>query len=111
MGEVELKEYVERLLDEHQKRENQRHDQEAKAQCLMTKNLEYRLEHLNELRDQVMQDRSQFVTVDKYESQHENLSKRVDVVTASINRYYGIAIAISFISGVVGGIIVKLFGL
>ncbi len=66
---VPLREYVERIFDERDKA----------LQAAYTV-LEQRLEALNELRQQVIQDRQEFVRTDVYEEKHEAIVKHMNDV-------------------------------
>lgn len=104
---VALKEFIERILNEREKLFEQKILALEKATELALKNVDVRMSHLNELR----QDYSHFITIDKYDLQHEAMRKQVEALVKNQARWIGFAAAISFVSGIIGGIIVKLFGL
>ena len=107
---VALREFIERQILDHEKLNNVKFEAMEQATELAFKNLDLRLNRLNELRGEVTADREQFVKADKYEVQHEALRKQVDVLTKGQGRWIGIAVSLSFISAIVGGVLVKLFG-
>lgn len=76
-----------------------------KALTLTAKNLEYRLEHLNELREQVVEDRGKFLRKDVYEESNEILKRRVLALENNFSKLIGIAIALIAVSGILGGVI------
>jgi anti-sigma-K factor RskA len=61
---VSLREYIERILEERDK-----------AVQVAYRNLEQRLDKLNELRAEVQQDRGQFLRLDVYDEKHDQLRK------------------------------------
>jgi hypothetical protein len=67
-GEIMLKEYFEKLISAQEKEFAGRSDAVEKALYLARDNIERRLDALNLLRTEVIQDRSQFVQSNLYES-------------------------------------------
>jgi hypothetical protein len=63
---VSLRDYIERILDERDK-----------AVQVAYRNLEQRLDKLNELRSEVQQDRGQFLRNDVYQERHDQLRQSV----------------------------------
>ena len=108
---VALRDFIERIFDEREKLFNSKMVSLEKAMELAFKNVDVKMTHLNELRSDVLKDRSLFLTTDKYEPQHEDLRKQVEALAKGQGRWWGIAAGLSFVSAVIGGIIVKLFGL
>jgi phosphoenolpyruvate-protein kinase (PTS system EI component) len=95
---IRLKEYIEAILNEREK-----------ALKLTAHSLEQRLEHLNALRDQVLNDRSQFVNQDVYKEMHEALIGRVDKLEATISKIIGVGSALIVVSGLIGAFITHIF--
>jgi hypothetical protein len=73
-----LKLYVERVFDEKQKALELAFSAQQKALELATRALELRLEKLNELRQEVTQDRGNYVTKDKHESDMGLLLSKIE---------------------------------
>jgi hypothetical protein len=69
VSEVTLREYIERLLREHER-----------AHDLASAGLDARLAQLNELRTEVQTDRALFLTREFYDEQHEALENRVGAI-------------------------------
>lgn len=97
--DVPLKEYIERILDEREK-----------AMEAARQSMEIRLDRLNELRQEVQEDRSQYLTRDRYDSQHQMLEDKVNSLEAFRGKALGFGALLSLISAVVGAIIVRSFG-
>lgn len=95
---VHLREYIERILDEREK-----------AVRLTAANLEARLDHLNELRSEVLKDRNQFLSKAVYDQMHDALTQRVGRLENSQSRLMGVGIAIVAGAGFMGAILNHLF--
>ncbi len=78
--DVSVLEFFDRVLEEHDKA----HAAEHVAVGVAAKELERRLDGLNELRTEVVQDRSQYITVSTYEAKHQALIDRLDRVAGSV---------------------------
>ena len=95
-NDVTLREYIERILDEREK-----HGMLALE--LASREIERRLEALNELRSEVIKDRIMLVRVDTYDSKMKDLDawrKRVDTAITKIDTRsttWTAALAIAFI--------------
>ena len=76
--DVPLREYIERIFEEKQKALEIAFISQQKALDLATRNLELRLEKLNELRAEVSADRSEFVKFATYDAQHRSLEDKID---------------------------------
>ena len=119
-SEIPMHDYFERICEERSQRVGVRlksieemlklrFEMQDKATLLANKNLEIRLDKLNELRAEVIQDRSRFVTIDKYDTQHEALESRITKLEMWQSKMYGIAIGIAIVAGVSGGLITEAF--
>lgn len=93
----------------------QRFELQDRAQTLANKNMEMRLEKLNELRSEVLQDRANYVTQDRCLTKHESSNKQYETIEDRVKRLelwqskvYGAATVIGLIAGIVGGIISKI---
>ncbi len=71
---ISLLEFFDRVLEEHDKA----HMAEHKGVELAAKELERRLDGLNELRTEVVQDRAMYLTLSTYEAKHQALIDRTD---------------------------------
>lgn len=97
-GCVTLKDYIERILDERDK-----------TLVLTAKNLEHRLETLNQLRADVIKDRDQFVSDAVYKEMHSALVNRVTAVEKMQSRMVGVGIALVAGAGLIGAVLTHLF--
>lgn len=86
-----------------------RFEMQDKATELANKNLEARLDRLNELRSEVTQDRAKFITEEKYQVRHEVLETRITKLEMWQSKMYGVAIGIALVGGISGGLITKMF--
>jgi len=89
---------------------DQRFRLEDQSLKLITKNTETKLEHLNNLRTEVLQDRANYITNSKYEADSKNFDARLKQLEIWQSKIIGIAIGVGLFSGIVGGIIAKMFG-
>ena len=74
---VSLQEYFERLIVEHNHLHVSEREASQTALAVARSEIDRRLAALNELRDEVTKDRSQFVRVDVFEARIEAISKDV----------------------------------
>lgn len=70
---VSLREFFERVMGQQEEHMEIRFTALDKALALSRDEMNRRLESLNELRQQVVNDRSQFMRMDVYESKHKEL--------------------------------------
>ena len=94
MTNDELKHYIERILDERDR-----------AYVAATKELERRLEGLNDLRAEVVRDRSMFMGQDKAELLHNTLIHRIADLELWRSKAVGIGLTLIVLSGVMSTII------
>lgn len=92
-NEITPLKFVERILDERQRQLE-----------LTAKNLEHRLDSLNALRNQVLEDRMRFVTIDRYETQHKALEEKLIGVSSFNNKIIGAGTILALLSGIIGGV-------
>ena len=78
------------------------HKADEKALNLAVRNMEGRLDVLNELRGEVTQDRAQFVRVEVYRSDKEAMNTRIDTLERLIDRAEGAVNTWRFIAGFLG---------
>lgn len=67
-----------RLLAEHQRQHDIERAAEERRVDAEKATIEHRLEALNELRDEVLKDRSQFLQVATYDARHDQLQEEVN---------------------------------
>lgn len=91
---VGLREYIEKILDEREK-----------ALRLTAANLEHRLEVLNALRNDVINDREQFFT----KTSAETLLERIEKIETTQSRMIGVAVALMALSALIGAVASHLF--
>ena len=107
---VTLREYIEAIMSERDRALTAAFTAQQSALNLATRNLELRLEKLNELRQEVTQDRGNFLTRDRYESQHKALEDKVAVLEGFRGRALGFGALLSLLSAVGGALVVKAIG-
>ena len=95
---IRLREFIERILEERER-----------ILVLTAKNLEYRLDNLNQLRGEVLKDREQFMRVDIYDKMHTALMDRVWALEKAQSRMVGIGITLVVLAGILGAVVEKLF--
>jgi len=78
---VSLKEYIERIFDEREKALNVALRSQEERVREASKQVDMRLDKLNELRAEVQADRSEFVKKGAYESEYASLSDKVSILT------------------------------
>ena len=114
---VTLREYIEAIMSERDRALTAAFNSQQAALNLATKNLELRLEKLNELRNEVTQDRSNYQTRDKAESDGEKVDAVMEAMSARIGslesfrgKALGFGALVSLLSAIGGALIVKAIG-
>ena len=107
---VTLREYIEAIMSERDRALTAAFTAQQAALNLATKNLELRLEKLNELREEVTRDRSQYITRDRYDDAHGVLENRTAVLENFRGKVLGFGALVSLLSAVGGAIVVKAIG-
>lgn len=129
---ISIRQYIEKILEEDNKLFGQKLDSieelfnikfksleelieqrfrlEDQALMLANRNIETKLEHLNKLRTEVLEDRANYITWSKYESDSKGFDIRLKALENWQSKLIGVAIGIGLVSGIVGGIIVRLLG-
>lgn len=107
---VTLREYIEAIIGEKDRALQAAFLAQQNALNLATRNLELRLEKLNELRLEVTTDRSSFMTRERYEDAHDVLENRVGQLENFRGKALGFGALVSLISATVGAIIVRFIG-
>ncbi len=98
-------------LESSEKLIEQKLELQNRAVNMSSKNMEVRLDKLNELRNEVVEDRSRYITLDRYELQNQLLNNQIKNLELGQAKIYWVAIGISIGGGISGGIITKLIGL
>lgn len=88
---VQLRDFVERILEEREKQFN-----------ATIENLMVRIERLNELREEVVKDRDQFLRLGEYREMHKAVLDRVEKLESIHARFIGVAIALVALTGFIG---------
>lgn len=110
MTEVSLREYIERIIDERSKAHDQRHYDEAQAIDQARAAVDLRLEKLNELRSEVLQDRGQFVRRDVYDNDKKGRDLRLQRLESWQARASGAAVILTLIAGLIGAAVMRALG-
>ncbi len=93
-GDNHLKELILTILSEREKTSE-----------LTAHNLELRLQNLNELREQVLSDRTRYLDSAVYNQMHKALDARVSKVENAQSRLIGVGATLIILSGAVGAVI------
>lgn len=107
MSEVPLKDYIERIFEEREKALNLAFKAQQEALAIATTSLNRELEHLNKLRQEVLADRSEFVT----KAEHQQVLNTLSSLQNFNSRILGFGAALALIAGMVGGILGHRFGI
>jgi hypothetical protein len=108
---VSLKEYVERIFSERQNALDLAFKAQQEALGLASRTLELRLEKLNELRQEVTQDRGNYLTKAEFESKREVQDQRLGRLENFNARILGFGAALALIGGILGGILGQKIGI
>jgi len=107
---VTLREYIEAIMSERDRALTAAFNSQQAALNLATRNLELRLEKLNELRQEVTQDRSSYMTRDRAEAETEAINTRVAALESFRGKALGFGALVSLLSAVGGALVVKAIG-
>ena len=105
---VSLREYIEAIISEKDRALQAAFLAQQNALNLATKNLELRLEKLNDLRQEVTRDRANYLTRDKAESDSDAINVRISSLESFRGKALGFGALVAILSGAVGAIIQKL---
>ena len=84
MSDVSLKEHIEGRLDEQDRRIYERFELLASELVLARREMDQKIHQLNQLRNEVNQDRGQFVDMKVYQIWHDMVEKRLTTVETRI---------------------------
>jgi hypothetical protein len=87
--EISLRDYFERVLEEREKRTAVLVSSYEDALTLAARSMEQRLDKLNELRQEVITDRGNYVSRDKYSADIGLINERVATLTSKLDRAEG----------------------
>ena len=107
---VTLREYIEAIMSERDRALTAAFTAQQAALNLATKNLELRLEKLNELRQEVTQDRASYLTRDRAEATEDAMNQRISSLEAFRGKALGFGALVSLLSAVGGALVVKAIG-
>ena len=107
---VTLREYIEAIMSERDRALTAAFTAQQVALNLATKNLELRLEKLNELRQEVTQDRANYQTRDKADIADEAMGNRVTALESFRGKALGFGALLALLSGAVGAVIQRAVG-
>lgn len=102
---MSLKDYMERIFSEREAALNLAFKAQQEALALASRTLELRLEKLNELRQEVTQDRGNYLTKTEYDTKHTILNDRLNRLENFNSRILGFGAALALVGGIVGGIL------
>lgn len=105
MEQVPPLEHLEALARERIDAHRNVHRQEAIARDEANKRTEYRLAQLNELRAEVLTDRSRFVNREVFDAKIQSIDIRIDALHDQITEWRGRGQGLSFSASVVVGFV------
>ena len=95
---IKLREFIEAILEERQR-----------ALELSAKAIDAKLEHVNNLRADVIRDRELFVTKAAHEQSQGELLRRLNSIESAQQRIVGVGIAMVVFAGIIGAVIERVF--
>lgn len=106
MEQVPPLEHLEALARERISAHQAVHEQEAQAREEAARRIDARLEQLNELRSEVLTDRSRLVSVEAFNAKIEAVNVRIDALHDQITEWkgrgQGLSLSASIVIGAVG---------
>jgi len=102
---VPLKEYIEAILAEREKALQAAFASQQVALNRASESLELRLDKLNELRDEVTEDRASYLSREKYDTEHTALSVRVNALESWRGKALGFGALLALVSAAMGALI------
>jgi hypothetical protein len=106
-----LKTLMDSQMQAHEELDRQRHAETDRVLSAYVVTVNDRLVQLNELRSEVITDRGQFLQRDIYDTHHSELTAKVEQLLQFKARATGTAVVLALFASVVGGALVKAFGL
>lgn len=107
-GSVTLREYIEAIMSERDRALTAAFTAQQAALNLATRNLELRLEKLNELRQEVTQDRANYQTRDRAEADADAMQRRISELENFRGKALGFGALVALMAGAVGAVLQRL---
>jgi hypothetical protein len=101
MDGISIREYVERIFDEHEKAYNAQRLDAEKHLNATAEALNSRLEGMNEFRHQIERERVSYATIDGM----KNIEKRLEKLESLHSWQLGFGAAVLLLAGIIAGII------
>ena len=98
---VAMREYFERILAEQEKAQAATFAAATREADANNRELERRLEGLNDLRSEVTRDRARYIDRTEYGVRHESLEKRLATIERNYSKLCGIGLALIVATGIV----------
>ena len=96
--DVSIKDYVDKIFEERTASLN-----------VTAKYLERQLDHLNDLRKEVTNDRADFLPRTEYLIHHQMLEDKINDVKSFQSKMVGIGLALIFLSAIIGSVVAHIF--
>ena len=107
--QVPIRTYIERIFDERDERYKERWEAQRREVSLAQREMERRLEALNELRNQVLEDRGRFLLRDVYDAEMAAQASRFTGLENFRAKSVGVGLVLLAVAGIIGGVISKAF--
>ena len=104
---VSLRSYLERVLDERDNRYLERWESQRREVSLAQREMERRLEALNELRNQVLEDRVRFVLRAVHDSEMDARDLRLNALENFRAKAIGAGAVLALLAGAVGAAVAR----
>jgi hypothetical protein len=104
-GTVSLREFIEAILAEREKALQAAFAAQQIALSRASQNIELRLDKLNELRQEVIEDRGTYLTREKYETEHGVLENKIGALEAWRGKALGFGALLALVSAAMGALI------
>ena len=99
---VNLREHLERIFEERDRQYDLRYKAQEDALAMARRDMERRLEGLNELRRAVETDRGRFLSVEKYDAEMRGVQGELDELKEFQGRVLGLIATAAILAGIVG---------
>lgn len=107
---VSLRDHIEGIMVEQKSLYTERWEAQRREVAFALREMERRLESLNELRNQVIQDRHMFVTEAKYNAAIEARDHRISALENWRSKATGVALVLALFAGAIGAAVMKVLG-
>ena len=102
---VNLREHLERIFEERDRQYELRYKSQEDALLVARRDMERRLEGLNELRREVTEDRGRFLSLEKYDAEMRGIADQLDELKEFQGRMLGLIATAAILAGIVGAAI------